>query len=141
MMQNLVSAIFLRDLFHGARLGEADADDDVGAAPGHGAERLLALGFLGDFELAVLDPAFLLEALGAGIGRFIEGLVELAAHVEDDGGLEALGLGGTDGSAAGHGGGDGTDRDGQGVKQAFHRFPSAPLILRAIIAQTRAFQT
>ena len=55
----------------------------------------------GDLELAVRDPGLLLEALGAVVGGLVEGLVELAAHVEDDGRLEVLGLGGTDGGAAG----------------------------------------
>src|SRR3546814_1894104 len=64
-------------------LGEADAEDGVGAALRHAAQRLLALGLVGDLELAVLDTGFLLEPLDAVVDALVEGLVELAAHVED----------------------------------------------------------
>src|SRR6185369_13306639 len=51
-----------------------------------------------DLELAIRDARLLLEALGPVVGPFVEGLVELAAHVEHDGRGELLG-----GGAAGHG--------------------------------------
>ena len=85
----------LGDLLHAGGLGEADAHDDLGAAPRHVAERLLALGLVGHLELAVRDAGFLLEALGAGEGGLVEGLVELPAHVEHDGRSELLGRGRT----------------------------------------------
>jgi len=56
----------------------------------HVAQRLLALGLVGHLELAIRDPRLLLEALGAGVGGLVEGLVELPAHVEHDGGNELL---------------------------------------------------
>ena len=49
--------------------------------------RLLALGLVGDLELAIGDAGLGLELLGAVEHAFVEGLVELAADVEDDGGL------------------------------------------------------
>jgi hypothetical protein len=68
-------------------LREADADDRVGAALGHAALGLLALRRVGDLELQVGLAGFLLPALGAVVGGLVEGLVELAAHVVDDGGF------------------------------------------------------
>jgi hypothetical protein len=65
--------------------------------PRHVAQRLLALGLRGDLELAIRDARLLLEALDAVVGRLVEGLVELAAHVVHDGGL------GTGHACAGHG--------------------------------------
>ena len=56
----------------------------------------------GDLELEILDPGLLLEALGAVVGGLVERLVELAAHVEDDGGREILGKSGACGEHAGH---------------------------------------
>src|SRR6185295_11403790 len=88
----------LGHLLHAAGLGEADAHDDLRATPRHVAQRLLALGLRGDLELAIRDARLLLEALGPVVGPFVEGLVELAAHVEHDGRGELLG-----GGAAGHG--------------------------------------
>src|SRR4030095_10998295 len=45
---------------------------------------LLALRLVRHLELAIRDAGFLLEALGAGVGGLVEGLVELPAHVEHD---------------------------------------------------------
>ncbi|MCC2664125.1 MAG: hypothetical protein K0S35_2047 [Geminicoccaceae bacterium] len=75
---------FLGDLLERGGEGEADRDHHVGAAARHPAERLVALRLVGDLEFEILDPGLLLEALGAVVGGFVEGLVELAAHVEDD---------------------------------------------------------
>src|SRR5262249_15376490 len=69
---------------------EADAYDDLRATPRHVAERLLPLGLGRHLELAVLDARVLLEALGSVVRRLVEGLVELASHVEDDGRHELL---------------------------------------------------
>ena len=49
--------------------------------------RLFELGVVRDLELYRFDPGFLLEALGAFIGRFVEGFVELAAIIIDQRGL------------------------------------------------------
>src|SRR6185369_1192858 len=54
----------LGHLLHAAGLREADAHDDLRAAPRHVAQRLLALGLRGDLELAIRDARLLLEALG-----------------------------------------------------------------------------
>src|SRR5258705_5589932 len=89
----------LGDLLQAARLGEADADDDLGAPARHVAERLLALGLGGHLNLAIRDPGFLLESLRAVVRRLVERLVELAAHVEHHGGRELLGR---DGAGQGH---------------------------------------
>ena len=105
----------LGDLLHAAGLGEADADDDLGAPPRHVAQRLLALGLGRHLELAIRDARFLLEALGAVVGGLVEGLVELAAHVEDDGRAELLGAGGRQGEPArGKQRGNGFDAVGHG---------------------------
>ena len=61
------------------------------AALRHAAQRLLALALVGDLELEIGDAGLLLELLGAVVGGLVERLVELAAHVEDDRGLEVLG--------------------------------------------------
>ena len=55
---------------------------------GEPAQRLLALGVVLGLEIAVLDAGLLLELLGAGIDALVEGFVELAAEIVDDGGLE-----------------------------------------------------
>jgi hypothetical protein len=87
--------------FHRRGLGEAHRDDDVGAAPRHVAQGLLALRFGRGLELHVGDVGRLPEALGAVEGRLVEGLIELASHiVEDPGGhlvgTHLSGLGGAD---------------------------------------------
>ena len=57
------------------------------ALVGEVADGLLALGLVGDLELAIGDAGLGLELLGAVVHALVEGLVELAADVEDDGGL------------------------------------------------------
>ena len=52
--------------------GEADGDDDVGAATRHPAQRLVALALVRDLELEVADAGLLLELLGAVIGGLVE---------------------------------------------------------------------
>ena len=79
---------FLRDLLDRVRLGEADADDRILAALGEAAVRLLELGLVGDLELGIARLGLVLELLGAVIDAFVERLVELAADVEDDRGLD-----------------------------------------------------
>jgi len=49
---------------------------------------LLDLRFVGDLELGGSDAGFLFEALGAIGYAFVEGLVELAARIEDDQGFD-----------------------------------------------------
>ena len=66
------------------REGEAHRDHDVGPLR-HAAQRLVALALVGDLELEIADAGLVLELLGAVIGGLVERLVELAAHVEDDG--------------------------------------------------------
>jgi hypothetical protein len=91
---------FLGHLLDGAALREAHADDRVGAALGHAAHGLLALRRVADLEVQVGLAGLLLPALGAVVGGLVERLVELAAHVVDDGGL---GLGGGGQQASGGG--------------------------------------
>ena len=79
--------IFLGDLLDGRGLGEARRDDRRIALVGEVADGLLALGLVGDLELAIGDAGLGLELLGAVEHALVEGLVELAADVEDDGGL------------------------------------------------------
>jgi hypothetical protein len=55
--------------------------------------RLLELGLVGDLEVRIVHLGLGLELLGAGIDPFVERLVELAADVEDDRGLD-VGRGG-----------------------------------------------
>ena len=50
---------------------------------GKAAQGLLALGVALQLELAVGNAGFFLEALGAGVGHFVEGFIELAAKVKD----------------------------------------------------------
>ena len=58
----------------------------IGSLPSLGelAQRLLALGVVLDFELAIFRLRLLLELLGALEGRLVEGFVVLAAEVVDD---------------------------------------------------------
>ena len=79
--------IFLGDLLDSRGLGEARGDDRRIALVGEVADGLFALGFVGDFEFAIGDAALGLELLRAVVHRLVEGLVELAADVEHDGGL------------------------------------------------------
>ena len=69
-------------------LREADADDRVGAALGHAAHapaRAAPRWLISKSRYGL--PDLLLPALGAVVGGLVERLVELAAHVVDDGGL------------------------------------------------------
>jgi hypothetical protein len=67
------------DLFDRRGPGEGHGNDRVEAAAGEVADRLLALGVACRFEVAVGDTGFLLELLGAVVGGFVEGFVELSA--------------------------------------------------------------
>ena len=96
--------IFLGDLFDRGGLGEARGDDGLVALVGEVADGLLALGLVGDFELAIGDPGLGLELLRAVEHAFVERLVELAADVEDDGRL-VLGQCGRAGDGKGRSGG------------------------------------
>ena len=88
--------IVLGDLLERRRILEAHHDHDVRTAPGHALHGLLALRLLGHLELEIGDAGLALELLGPVIGRLVERLVELAAHVEDDGRLEVLSRGAAD---------------------------------------------
>ena len=60
-------------------------DDRVVALGGEAAERLLALGVVLQLEVDVSCRRFGLPRFGAVEGGFVEGFVELAAEVIDDG--------------------------------------------------------
>ena len=79
---------FVGDLAERGRPGEADGHDRREAVFGEFAQDLLALRVVLDFEIAVGDAAVLLELFGAVEDAFVEGFVELAAEVVDDGGLD-----------------------------------------------------
>ena len=79
---------FLGHLFQSRCLGKADPDHRVRPTLRHAPQGLLALGFVGDLEFAILDAGFLLEALNAVEHTLVEGFVEFAAHVEDDGRID-----------------------------------------------------
>ena len=81
------------DLLERRRPREAGHDDRVVAVLGELAQRLLALGVVLDFEIAVFDAGFGLELLGAVEGGFVEGFVELAAEIIDDRRLDVRGEG------------------------------------------------
>ena len=59
-------------LFNRRRLAEAHRDDGAGTFFGHAADRLLALGFIGNFELQVGLAGFFLPAFHAVVRGFIE---------------------------------------------------------------------
>ena len=67
-------------------LRKADAHNDGGATLGHIANGLLALCGAGDFELAVFDTGGFHKPFGTIESSLVERFVELAAHVENDGG-------------------------------------------------------
>ena len=83
---------FLGYFFDAGGLAKTNADDGAGTALSHAADRLLALGFVGDFERQVLLARFFLPFFDTGVSRFVEGLVELATHVEHDRGVRSHGL-------------------------------------------------
>ena len=97
--------IFLGDLLDGCRLGEARGDDGRIALVGEVADGLFALGLVGDLELAIGDAGLLLELLRTVVHAFVERLVELAANVEDDGGLRVIRERCAGGEGQGRGGG------------------------------------
>src|SRR5262249_40777908 len=116
----------LGHFLHAAGLREADPDDDGGAPARHVAQRLLALGLGGHLELAIRDPRFLLEALGAGVGRLVERLVELPAHVEHDRGNELLREGGADQGQHEEGGEGGAEQSRESHVRSFCMFDPRP---------------
>ncbi len=79
---------FLGDLLERDGLREADRNDRILAALGEAPQRLLELRLVARLELGDGDVRLLLEALGTLPDAFVEGLVELAARAEDDGGLD-----------------------------------------------------
>jgi hypothetical protein len=66
---------------------EAHHDQRVSARFGQTQSELHALRFGGDFDIAVRAAGFRLPLFGTVIGRFVEGFVELAAHVEHQRGV------------------------------------------------------
>src|SRR4029078_8461032 len=66
-------------------------DDRVAAVLGEAAQRLLALRGVGHFELDVGGAGLGLELFGAVIGSLVEGFVELAAKIVEDGRLDIRG--------------------------------------------------
>ena len=91
-------------LYRGAHV-EADGDDGAVATAGQTTQALLALGFVLGFELLDLDAFVLVVDFDAVAEHgFVEGLVEFACGVIDDGGLGGcLGGQGSEGEG-GHGG-------------------------------------
>ena len=84
--------VALRDLLE--RGGEAKPTATTTSAPRLRTMRSIACSrwaSLRHLELEVGHAGLLLELLGAVVGGLVERLVELAAHVEDDRGLEVLG--------------------------------------------------
>ena len=77
-----------RDLLQRGRLAEADRDDRRIAVAGEAAQRLLDLRVVGRLEIAELDAGLRLELLRADEDALVEGFVELAALVVDDGRLD-----------------------------------------------------
>ena len=80
-----------RQLFQRRGPVEADNHDRVVAVTGEAAQRLLALGVVADFELAVFNAGFGLELFRAVEGCFVEGFVELAAEIENERRLDVSG--------------------------------------------------
>ena len=101
---------FLSRGLDGGGLGEANGDDDLGAALRKAGHRLFALGGVGDLKLADLDAGFLFESDRTVTGRLIERLVELAAHVVNDRGRE---IGRENGRREHHGRDEDGDEAGQ----------------------------
>ena len=85
------------------------------AVAGEAAQRLLALGVVLGLEIAVFGAGVLLELLGARMDAFVEGLVELAAEIVDDRGLEGGLL------REGGGGGEGEAREREAELGDCHR--------------------
>ena len=75
------------DLAQHLAKGEAGHDDRVGAGFGQPAKRLFALRLGLHFQFLIGAAGLGLPTLGAGIGGFVEGFVELAAQIEDQRGF------------------------------------------------------
>ena len=73
-----------RTQFDRGALIKADGDDDRCAAPDQGRQGLYPLAVVGDLDLVIGDAGFRPEPLGAGIGRLVEGFVELRTLRIDD---------------------------------------------------------
>ena len=89
----------LRDPLDGRGLREANRDDDARAAPRHLLHRLLALRRVGDLEFPDRDAGVLGEFRRALRGGLVEGAVELAAEIIDDGRRKFLGRSGVEGDS------------------------------------------
>jgi len=76
-------------------------ENDRRAPAHHAAHGLFALGLVGDFEFHHFGAGFVHELFDAIPDALVKALVELAAHVEDDGGLEI----GSEGRGGEQGGG------------------------------------
>ena len=61
---------------------------------GEATQGLFVLGFIGGFEIAVFYAEFLGELFCPHMGGLVEGFVEFAAHVIDDGGVDGQGIAG-----------------------------------------------
>ena len=90
MMANLVLGNSSATFFRAVSWLKPTATIGLEAVAGEAAQGLLALGVVLRFEIAVIDAGLLLELLGAAMDAFVEGLVELAAEVVDDRGLEGV---------------------------------------------------
>ena len=75
------------DLIENIAKGKARHDHGVGSGLGKAAERLLALGFRLQFNLAKIATAFALPTQSAVIGRLVERFVKFAPQIKDHGGL------------------------------------------------------
>ena len=73
-------------------LTKADADDGASTLFGHAADRLLALGFIGNFKGQVVLTGFLFPLFDAMVGGFVERLVKLATHIKHDSRLGCHGV-------------------------------------------------
>jgi hypothetical protein len=93
-----------------------DREDRAEAVAGEAAQGLLALGVVLGLEVAVLGAGLLLEPLGAGEDALVEGFVELAAEIVDDGGLHGRPL-----LRERRGRGEGEARQGQSEPGDAHR--------------------
>ncbi len=72
---------------------ETGHHDRVRPGFGQTTQRLFALGFRLHLDFAIRPAGFLNPTLRAVIGRFVEGFVELAAQIEDQGRIGACGAG------------------------------------------------
>ena len=91
MMPNFVLGNSRRDLRQRGLPGKADGHDRREAVLGELAQDLLALRLVLDLEVAEIDAGFLLELCRAVEHALVEGFVELAAKIIEDGGLDRVG--------------------------------------------------